>query len=174
MATGSDIEVRRAAEGDASQIADIYNQGIDERSATFVTTHVTCQEMLHTIKSQSKKYPILVATSKKSENILGWASISLYSPRPCYDGIGEVSVYIDKKHRRRGIGQALAEAIYSEAEKLGYWKLMVRIFAFNNASTALFKKEGYVEAGFHPKHGKLDGKWIDVLELERLIPKNIT
>ncbi len=120
MATDSNATVRRGTAEDASQIADIYNQGIDERSATFVTTHVTCQEMLHKIKCQAEKYPILVATSKKSDGILGWASISLYSPRPCYDGIGEISVYIDRKHRKQGIGQTLVETIYAEAEKLGY------------------------------------------------------
>jgi len=50
---------------------------------------------------------------------------------------------------------------------------MARIFAFNKASIALFKKLGYVEAGFHRNHGRLDGKWLDVIEVERSIPRNL-
>jgi L-amino acid N-acyltransferase YncA len=158
---------------DAAQIADIYNEGIDERCATFITTHFTVENILHKITDDGEKHPLFVSIQKNSDCVLGWVSISPYSPRACYDGIGEVSVYIQRNHRLQGIGEALAKTVFDKAAKVGYWKLMVRIFTFNQASIDLFKKQGYVEAGLHKNHGKLDGKWLDVLELERSIPSNL-
>jgi L-amino acid N-acyltransferase YncA len=32
---------------------------------------------------------------------------------------------------------------------------------------------GFREVGILEKHGKLDRKWIDVVEVERLIPRNL-
>lgn len=169
----SQIVIRRASNKDAAQIADIYNEGIDERCATFITTHFTDEDILHKIAEGGEKHPIFVATQEDSDCVLGWVSISPYSPRACYDGVGEVSVYIRRDKRRQGIGEDLIETVFDEAAKIGYWKLMVRIFTFNQASIDLFKKHRYVEAGLHKNHGKLDGKWLDVLELERSIPCNL-
>jgi L-amino acid N-acyltransferase YncA len=174
MAAHPKFLIRKAKSEDASEIADIYNQGMDERIATFVTDHVTPKEMVHKITSDAEKHPFYVATSIETTLVLGWSSISPYSPRSCYNGIGEVSVYVKKNFRKQGIGEALAKRAFGEAEKLGYWKLMVRIFSFNRASINLFRKIGYVETGLHLCHGKLDGKWLDVLELEHQIPRNIT
>ena len=174
MPAKSPFVIRKATTEDAAEAAVIYNEGIDERMATFVTTHVSAEEMCHKIVDLKDKYPFFVAiTEDEDRRVAGWGSISPYSPRACYDGIGEISIYIRKGFRRRGIGEALAKTIYQEATRLGYWKLMARIFAFNKASIALFKKLGYVEAGFHRNHGRLDGKWLDVIEVERSIPRNL-
>ena len=60
-----------------------------------------------------------------------------------------------------------------EADILGYWKIISRIFTFNEASRRLCSKMGFREVGVLQKHGKLDGEWIDVVEVERLIPRNL-
>ncbi|HUJ84380.1 MAG TPA: arsinothricin resistance N-acetyltransferase ArsN1 family A [Candidatus Acidoferrales bacterium] len=165
--------IRRVTFKDAADVAAIYNEGIDERSATFVTTHFTAEDICHKIAEGGEKHPFLIAELTGSERIAGWVSISSYSPRSCYDGVGEVSVYITSDCRRQGIGEALVEEAFDAAANAGYWKLMVRIFTFNKASINLFKKQGYVEAGLHKNHGKLDGKWLDVLEMEKQIPCNL-
>jgi phosphinothricin acetyltransferase len=174
MAAKVSFKIRKATPTDAADVADIYNQGIDGRAATFVTTHFSAVDMQQKIEDGKTMYPLLVAESeRKKPSIIGWGSISAYSPRACYDGVGEVSIYVRKGFERQGVGQALAEALCAEATRLGYWKLMARIFVFNKASIALFRKIGYVNAGLHKDHGKLDGKWLDVLEVERSIPSNL-
>ncbi|HTY75954.1 MAG TPA: arsinothricin resistance N-acetyltransferase ArsN1 family A [Candidatus Nanoarchaeia archaeon] len=173
MPQRNQLVIRQATAEDAAEIAEIYNQGIDERQATFITTHFNAPDILHKISSGKEKHPFFVATNSDPKTVYGWVSISPYSPRPCYDGIGEVSVYIKNNHRRQGIGEALLKTVFDEAAKLGYWKLMARIFTFNKASIDLFEKQGYLEAGLHKNHGKLDGKWLDVLELEKSIPSNL-
>lgn len=174
MPPKASIIICKATPEDAVEVAAIYNEGIDERMATFVTTHVSVEDMCHKIVEEKDKHPFYVAVTENADRyVVGWGSISPYSPRTCYNGVGEVSVYIRKGFRRLGIGEALAETLYHEATRLGYWKLMARIFTFNKASITLFKKLGYVEAGLHRNHGKLDGKWLDVLEVERSIPGNL-
>jgi phosphinothricin acetyltransferase len=79
-----------------------------------------------------------------------------------------------KQHRARGVGKLLLQALIEKATEQGYWKLIARIFESNIASKKLFKEVGFREVGVLEKHSKLDGKWRDVLEIERLIPANIT
>ena len=51
---------------------------------------------------------------------------------------------------------------------------MSRIFPFNVASRALCRACGFREVGVYEKHGCLDGQWLDVVIVERLIPENLT
>ena len=178
------INVRSAQDGDASQIAEIYNQCIEDRTATFETelrTENSMREWL--IDHQNNHHPVLVAivereysTSERAKDlplISGWTSASTYRPRSCYSGIGEFSVYVRKGYRRRGIGEKLLLGLADEARQLGYWKLLSRIFTFNTASRELCKKCGFREVGIYEKHGKLDGRWLDTVIVERLIPENL-
>jgi len=168
------FKIRRAKVDDAPDVAAIYNQGIDERLATFNTNHVTAEEMHEKITKGGDKHPVFVATLTELDHVVGWASISPYSSRSCYSGIGEISIYVRKEHRGQGIGKTLLQTLIEAAEEQRYWKLMGRIFLFNQASRTLCKKLGFTEIGVHEKHSKLDGKWLDTVEVERLIPKNIT
>jgi L-amino acid N-acyltransferase YncA len=168
----TEIHVRAAIAEDAGQIAEIYNQGIEGRAATFETELRTADAMREwLIDHQSKHQPVLVAVEKTA--VVGWVSVSTYRPRACYSGIGEFSVYVRKDYRGRGIGEKLLSSLIDEARRLGYWKLLSRIFTFNIASLELCKKCGFREVGIYQKHGKLEGKWLDTMIVERLIPENL-
>jgi L-amino acid N-acyltransferase YncA len=104
--TKSQLRIRGAIIEDAAEIAAIYNEGSDEGSATFNTNHVATTEMQEKITKGGDKHPIFVAASTELNNIAGLASISTYSNRACYSGIGEISIYVHKAHRRQGIGKA--------------------------------------------------------------------
>ena len=56
-------------------------------------------------------------------------------------------MYVHRDWRRRGVGDLLVAALISEAERLGLWKLLSRIFPFNDASRALFAKHGFGGVG---------------------------
>jgi L-amino acid N-acyltransferase YncA len=73
----------------------------------------------------------------------------------------------------RGIGRQLLEALADEARGRGYWKLVARIFPFNEASRRLCRASGFREVGVYEKHGRLDGRWTDVIIVERLIQENL-
>jgi L-amino acid N-acyltransferase YncA len=163
------ITIRSAGPADAPAIADIYNQGIEERGATFETTPRTVADIGSRLSDP--RYPTLVAVDKGV--VIGWASLSSYRPRDCYAGIAEFSIYLDRRARGRGIGRRLLESLVDAARTRGYWKLVSRIFPFNTASRALCAACGFREVGIYEKHGRLDGRWLDVVIVERLIPDNI-
>jgi L-amino acid N-acyltransferase YncA len=164
------ITTRSADRDDAAAIAAIYNQGIEDRGATFETTPRTPAEMASKIEL-ADRFPLLVA--EDAGVVIGWAGLSEYRPRACYDGIAEFSIYLDRAARGHGIGRVLLEALVEAARQRGFWKLVSRVFPFNRASLALCRSCGFREVGTYEKHGRLDGRWLDVVIVERLIPDNL-
>ena len=164
------MQIRHARSDDAGIVAEIYNQGIAGRTATFETEPRSADDRRCVIDAQGDRYPVLIAEVDGA--IAGWASLSEHSARPCYRGIAECSVYVHKGHQGKGAGHALMHALIEEATWLGYWKLVSRAFLFNVASRAMCKRAGFREVGVYERHARLDGQWLDVVIVERLIPEN--
>ena len=120
------MHIRRAIVDDAWAVADIYNEGIAARSATFETELRSADDRRRVISAQAG----------------------------------------------RGLGRALMSALVAEATRLGYWKLVSRAFLFNAASRAMCRRAGFREVGVYERHAQLDGAWLDVVIVERLIPEN--
>jgi phosphinothricin acetyltransferase len=165
------LTIRQAAVADAAAIADIYNQGIADRNATFETTPRSPADIEARLRDRGR-FPTLVA--EDAGVVLGWAGLSSYRPRACYAGIAEFSIYLDRAARGRGVGRPLLEALIEAANRHGYWKLVSRVFPSNLASRALCRRCGFREVGVYEKHACLDGQWMDAVIVERLIPDNLT
>ena len=162
--------IRLASLSDAPAIAAIYNQGIAGRGATFETTPRSTADIEGWFQ-HADRHPTLVV--EQDGAVVGWANISGYRPRACYAGIAEFSIYVDGQAQGHGLGRRLLEALVDAARERGYWKLVSRVFAFNAASRALCRACGFREVGIYEKHGQLDGHWLDVVIVERLIAENI-
>lgn len=172
------FRVRHAVPADAPALAEIYNAAIRERIATFETEERTEAAMRAWLEAHDASHPVLVyesspAGSDVADQVLAWASIASYRARACYAGIGEFSIYVREGHRGQGVGTHLLLALVTEAERLGYWKLLSRIFPHNRASRRLVTRCGFREVGVYEKHGKLDGRWLDTVIVERLLPANL-
>ncbi|WAH58797.1 arsinothricin resistance N-acetyltransferase ArsN1 [Pseudomonas silvicola] len=164
------MRIRPAQPADATSIANIYNQGIEERSSTFETAPRKPEDMLDRLQT-ADRYPVLVMLDD-NDNVVGWASLSSYRPRSCYDGIADFSIYMSREVRGQGLGKHLLEALLKEAQALGYWKVLSRIFTSNRASLALCEASGFRHVGVYEKHACLEGRWIDCAIVERLFPEN--
>jgi phosphinothricin acetyltransferase len=174
------LVARKAVPADAPALAEIYNEAIEERIATFETAPRSESAMREWLGQHDDHHPVLVAEISNPRvggdgvpRVVAWASIASYRPRECYAGVGEFSIYVQAGSRGRGIGQKLLGSLIEEARKLGYWKLVSRIFPHNAASRRLVARCGFREVGVYEKHGKLDGEWLDTIIVERLIPENI-
>jgi phosphinothricin acetyltransferase len=158
---------RSARLEDAEAIARIYNQGIEDRIATFETEPRTTADIERLLDERLGRYPAIVV--ERGGRVVAWASAGSYRARPCYDPIAEHSVYVDRDHRGSGIGRLALEALCVEADRLGFLKLVSRIFPENTASLALHRKVGFREVGIYHRHGKLDGQWRDCVIVEKLL-----
>lgn len=162
------MQARPATIRDAKTIARIYNEGIEERIATFETRPRTAGDIQAWFENG---HPIVVV--EEDEVVVSFANTSAYSPRECYSGVAEFSVYTSGEARGRGAGTLAMEALISAAEKAGFWKLVSRVFVENEPSRKLLLSLGFREVGTHEKHARLDGEWRDVVVAERLIPANL-
>jgi phosphinothricin acetyltransferase len=166
------VRIRIATADDAAAIAEIYNQGIEDRVATYETNRRSAEDQRAWLQSIAGRYPAVVA--QIDGEIVGWAGAGPYRHRECYRGIGEFSMYVRRDWRGEGVGDLLLAGLINEAERLGLWKLLSRIFPFNEPSRALCRKHGFREVGTYEKHARLDGRWLDVVIVERLISSNIS
>ncbi len=162
------LSARAATLADASEIAAIYNQGIEDRTATFETRLRTANDIRVWFDG---RHPAVVV--EDSGRVVAFAATFDYRPRQCYAGIAEYSVYVDRAARRRGAGRVAMLALLRAAEEAGFWKLVSRIFPENAASLNLMRSIGFREVGIYEKHGRLDGVWRDVVIVERLIGPNL-
>ena len=163
------MHIRIAAPEDASALALIYNQGIEDRVATFETRLRAPEEVRAWFDGA---HPIVVA--EDATGVIAFASTSSYRSRECYAGIAECSAYVQRDARGQGAGRAVLNALIEAAEAAGFWKLVSRVFVENAASRALIRSLSFREVGVYEKHGKLDGVWRDVIIVERLLPANRT
>ena len=158
------MTARLAAPGDAVSIARIYNQGIEDRVATFETRLRTTDDVRGWFDGI---HPVVVVEERGE--VVGFASTSKYRDRACYAEIAEVSVYVAREARGVGAGRLAIEALMDAAAAAGFRKLVSRIFVENVASRALIRATGFREVGIYEKHGQLDGIWRDVVIVERLL-----
>ena len=159
----ADLHTPPATLADAAPIAEIYNQGIADRIATFETEPRSATDIAGWFTGE---HLVMVAETGETGPVAFAASFP-YSCRPCYRGIGEFSVYVRRDYRRRGAGRAVLAALIEAAAALGIHKLTSRVFPENIASRALLKGLGFEEIGIHRRHGKLDGRWRDCVIVER-------
>ena len=146
--------------------ARIYEAGIAGGNATFEPCAPSWEEWSRTRAG----HPALVARDER-ERMLGWAALGPTSSRPCYQGVGEVSIYVDPPCARRGVGRTLLGALIAASERDGFWTLKAGIFPENAASIALHERCGFELVGVSRRIGQMpDGRWRDVAFYERRSP----
>jgi L-amino acid N-acyltransferase YncA len=139
----------------------IYLEGIASGHATFQQGAPAWNEW------HMGHLPNCRLVASHGEKVLGWAALTSVSSRCVYAGVAEVSVYVALSARRQGVGAMLLAALIAEAEAAGIWTLQAGIFPENTASLMLHTRAGFRTVGTRERLGQLDGRWRDVLLLER-------
>jgi L-amino acid N-acyltransferase YncA len=161
------VAVRDAALTDAEAICRIYNQGIEDRVATLETELRTPAERRDWIAARGARHPVLVAEADGV--VAGWASLNRFNPRPVYDHVADLSVYVERAWRGRGVGRVLLAALIDRARTIGFHKLVLAAFPDNAAGMALYARLGFTRVGVYREQGRLDDRWVDVVVMERLL-----
>ena len=149
---------------DWSAVRAIYEAGIATGEATFQQTVPEWEAWDESHLEACR----LVA--ERSDDVLGWAALSAVSSRCVYVGVAEVSVYVAAAARGQGVGRALLEALVTASEDAGLWTLQAGIFPENAPSLRLHEQCGFRVVGRREKLGEMNGRWRDVMMLERRSP----
>jgi phosphinothricin acetyltransferase len=159
--TTASIKLRAMTPNDWSEVARIYEEGLETGNATFQQEVPTWEEW----NSGHVKSCRIAAFI--NETMAGWAALSAVSSRAVYAGVAEVSVYIGKDFRGMRIGDQLMKNLVDESEKEGFWTLQSSIFPENEASVKLHEKYGFRTMGYRERVGKMNGIWRDTVIMER-------
>jgi L-amino acid N-acyltransferase YncA len=163
------IEIRLARPEDAAGIAAIYNQGIRDRVATLETEERTADERAAWLASRDERHPVFVA--ELDGEIVAWGSLNAFNPRPAYRWVVDFSIYVESAQRGHGLGGAMLDHLIGEATRLGYHKLVLAAFPFNEAGLRLYESRGFRTVGIYHEQGQLDGRWVDTIIMERMLEK---
>jgi phosphinothricin acetyltransferase len=161
MSENISVEIRPLLPDDWPAVQTIYKEGIATGNATFEDDAPAWEEWDPAHLREGR----LVA--RREGAVVAWAALSPVSGRCVYSGVAEVSVYVSSAARGMGIGRKLLEALVKESEEKGFWTLQAGIFPENEASLALHKTCGFRIVGRRERLGKMDGRWRDVILLER-------
>ena len=119
------------------------------------------------LAGRGARHPVLLA--ERQGAVVGWGSLNAFSPRPAYRFVTDFSVYVERAARGSGVGGSLLEALIAEARRLGYHKLVLAAFPFNDAGMRLYRRFGFREVGVYREQGVLDGRWVDTVVMELLL-----
>ena len=148
--------------GDWPAVREIYAQGIATGDATFDTE---ASDWEHWDAGHLKDCR-LVARDGAGE-VLAWAALSPVQRKSAYRGVAEGSLYVREDVRHAGVGRALSAAMVEASEAAGIWTVELWIFPENQASIALCESLGFRIVGVRERIGKREGRWRDVVVMER-------
>ena len=163
----ADIVIRPATPDDAAAVAVIYNQGIEDRIATLETELRSVDERRQWMAARGERHPVIVA--ERAGSVVGWGSLNSFNPRRAYDHVVDLSLYVERAWRGRGVGRHLLARLVELARELGYHKMVLAAFPFNAGGMALYERMGFTTVGVYREQGLLDDKWVDVIVMERLL-----
>jgi L-amino acid N-acyltransferase YncA len=168
-------QVRAATEADAAAICHIYNQGIEDRLATLETELRTPDERRQWLRARSPRHPVIVAERAETAGAaaapapIAWASLNVFNAREAYRFVGDISVYVERTWRGKGVGGVLLARLLELGREHGFHKLVLSAFPFNPGGRALYEKLGFRTVGIFQEQGRLDGRWVDTIIMERLL-----
>jgi phosphinothricin acetyltransferase len=161
------LAIRRADAADSPAIARIYNEGILDRLATLETELRSPNERRKWLAGKSARHPVFVVEHRGE--VVAWASLNVFNPRRCYDHVADFSIYVARDWRGRHVGRLLLDHLVEVARGIGFHKLVLAALLDNAAGMGLYARAGFIRVGVYREHGELDGKWIDIVIMEKLL-----
>ena len=162
--------IRHAELKDLNSIVEIYNLSIPGRLATADTEPVTLESRLEWFHSHKENRPLYVVeetlVSTGSTNLIAFLSFKSFYGRPAYSITAEIGIYIHPGYQKKGLGKILLQKAIDSSPELKLENLLGFIFGHNEPSIKLFRNFGFTEWGTLKEVGKMDGKYVDLIEVK--------
>ena len=173
----SDVEIRMASVYDAPRLLEIYAYYVEHTAISFEYDVPTLQEFQQRIARVLERHPYLVA--ELDGEILGYAYASPLIDRAAYNWSAEVTIYLDKNARGKGIGPKLYAALEDALKAGGIRNLYACIGvptegeaddAYINRNSQNFHAHmGYHLVGTFQKCGFKGGRTLDMVYMEKFL-----
>jgi L-amino acid N-acyltransferase YncA len=156
--------IRTANASDAAAVRTIYGPFVSDSATSFETIVPDVGEMERRIQSQADRYPWLVF--ERDGNVLGYAYASPHRARAAYQWSAEVSVYVDPRAHRSGVGRSLYLALFDLLRRQHYVNAFAGITLPNASSVGLHEAMGFAPVGIFRQIGFKFDRWHDVAWLQ--------
>ncbi len=163
----SHITIRMATIEDAEEILKIYNPYILNSVITFEYEEVSVEEFRKRISDVLSAFPWLVCLI--DDKIVGYSYCSPHHVRSAYGWDCQCAIYLDLDYHKRGIGNALYEALFHLVKLQGYYNVYSLICVPNEGSVALHKKHGFKDVGYHSNTAYKFGQWRHLAVMEKTL-----
>lgn len=160
-----DTTVRPVSKMDVADILAIYTPYITDTVITFETEVPTIEEFTERIENIKNEFPYLVC--EVDGRVVGYAYASKHRARSAYKYSVDVSIYVAHNYHHKGLGKALYTNLFELLNKYNYYSAYAGITLPNDKSIGLHKSFGFIEVGTYHNVGYKDGKWLDVIWLEK-------
>lgn len=161
--------IRTAKEEDMPELLDIYNYEVEHGFATFDLTPKTMEERMVWFRDHNVgNHPLIVA--EEDNRAVGYASLSSYRPKEAYKTTVELSIYVSKDYRRKGIAGKLAAAIIEIARNNDDVHTVISVITGGNeASVLLHENLGFTYSGTMKEMGMKFGKMLDIINYQLMV-----
>ncbi len=166
------MRIRLAAPGDAEAIRAIYNPEVTAGDHHLRPRAPHAGRAAAWLERHRGAHPAVVAVdgAGTADRWLGFGSLSPVPRPPAYATTVEDSVYVDRDHRGRGVGRALLDELVRLAAEP---RLPHRDRPDRRATTRprsrLHQACGFELVGVEREVGRKHGRWLDVVELQRML-----
>ena len=168
----NDLNIRNANIEDAAALLKIYSYYVENTAISFEYVTPTVDEFRKRMENIISKYPYLVC--EINGKIVGYAYAGAYSTRDAYSWTAANSIYVEKDHRRQGIGSALYGVLENKLREMG----IVNIVAgtsfcekddeyLSNESYKFHTRMGYTKVAHFKGIGKKFDRWYDLLWMQK-------
>ena len=159
------MDIRRATLADAEAIRQIYNLEVTGSTATLDLVPRSVEEQAAWMVAHSGVYPVVVAD--EGGEVIGFASLSPYRPRPGYATAVEDSIYVRPDCTGHRVGSMLLGQLILDCTLEGCHSMVACICGENVPSVALHTSLGFKQVGLLPEAGSKFGQWLRLLIMQR-------
>lgn len=169
MLQPADVNIRKTIFNDIEDINKILNHAIANTNAYLSSTQKSIEDTINWYDQHNSPDRYFALSAVAENSVLGWACVSPFRSIDGFAPTAEVSIYVDHRHRRKGIACRLLEALVEEAERRNFHNLISFITIDNQTSIYLHRKQGFEIQGTLKQVAIKNGKYQDVVIMAKIL-----
>lgn len=172
-----EVEIRGATPADAPALLEIYAYYVEQTAVSFETVTPTAEEFAARIANTLKNYPYFVA--EIYGKIRGYAYAESFVGREAYRFSAELTIYLDKNFRGKGLGTKLYSALEQNLRERGIKNLYACIGFpevedefLTLASVNFHARRGFKICGKFTNCGFKFNRWYSMVWMEKILERS--
>ncbi|MCC6736662.1 MAG: N-acetyltransferase [Bauldia sp.] len=168
-ATDRDYVIRDATKADLPAILAIHNDVVLNTTSIY-DRHLSTLEQRGAWFEDRRRAGFPILALETGGVMVGYSSFGEWRSRWGYRFSVENSVHVRADCRGRGFGSALIEALFPLAIERRVRAMVAHIDSAAEASLHVHRKLGFAVVGTFREVGRMHGRWLDIVAMEKLFP----